>query len=255
MTYRYDLHCHTKEGSKCSDISAKELVELYHEAGYAGICITDHFTGRNNPLPDDAPWHERVKLFYDIYQGAREESAKLGLSVFFGIEYALLPDIDRPSQTTHAHFIFLNLKKDWLLKNKDAFREKPQVLFEKIKEADGYIIHAHPMHGDELRLYPKHVDAVETINGRVGDFCNENAKAYAKMYGLTETAGTDIHHFDHKTMAGMETERPCSEVGELICEIKEKRAKPFSFTRDVTDYWQRKQESVGLPGFATQSVI
>jgi predicted metal-dependent phosphoesterase TrpH len=231
MAYRFDLHCHTKEGSKCSDISAKEIAELYHEMGYAGICITDHFTGRNNPLPDDAPWDERVNLFYNIYQETREHGARVGLSVFFGIEYALLPDIDLPSQTTHAHFLFLNLAREWLTENKDAFRENTKVLFNRIRETGGFIIHAHPMHGDELRLFPEHVDAVEIINGRVDDFCNENAKTYAKMYGLLETAGTDIHTFDQKIMTGLETEVPCSTVSELIKEIKEKRAKPFSLAR------------------------
>lgn len=47
MAYRYELHCHTNEGSKCSDISIKEMFRLYEEMGYSGICITDHFT---NPM-------------------------------------------------------------------------------------------------------------------------------------------------------------------------------------------------------------
>lgn len=241
MAYRYDLHCHTKEGSKCSDISVKEMVELYHEIGYSGICITDHFTNPMNPLPDDAPWSERVNLSYGISQKAREEGEKLGLSVFGGIEYSLTPDIDHPSQATGTDFIILNIENEWLIKNKDAFREKPEVLFKKLRDAGGFIIHAHPMFGRELRLFPYSIDAVEVINGGVNNSCNENAQAYAKMYGLSETAGTDIHRFDQKIMAGVETEMPCSTIGELVRAIKKGCARPFCITRQITDYWQQIQ--------------
>jgi len=243
MAYRYDLHCHTKEGSKCSDISVRDMAALYHEMGYSGICITNHFTNGMNPLADDAPWSDRVNLSHEVYQKAREEGEKLSLSVFFGIEYSLAPDIDRPSITTGTDFLIFNIEKEWLLNNKDAFREKPEGMFKKIHDAGGFVIHAHPMFGEELMLFPYYVDAVEIINGNggVNDAFNENAKAYAGMYGLTETAGTDIHRFDHKIMAGVETETLCSTIGDLVRVIKEKRAKPFSMVRQITDYWTQKQ--------------
>lgn len=243
MTYRYDLHCHTNDGSRCSDISVKKMAELYHEMGYSGICITDHFTNPMNRVSDDAPWSERVNLSYSIYQKAREEGEQLGLSVFFGIEYSLAPDIDHPSQATSTDFVILNIEKEWLLENKEAFREKPKGLFKKIHEAGGFIIHAHPMFGDELMLFPYYVDAVEVINGGAASSCNENAKAYAKMYGLTETAGTDIHRYDQKIMAGVETNKPCSNISELVDAIKEGRAVPFSIPREITDYWQQIQNN------------
>lgn len=97
------------------------------------------------------------------------------------------------------------------------------------------------MFGGELRLFPYSVDAVETINGGANDSCNRNAKTYANMYSLTETGGTDLHRYDQEIMSGIETENPCNTVEALICEIKERRAKPFSITRKITDYWQEKQ--------------
>ena len=241
MPYRYDLHCHTREGSRCSDIAIPDMAQLYHELGYAGFCIADHFTGRMNPLPDDAPWADRVSLFFDIHESARAEAAKYELTVFGGIEFALLPDIDCPSQTAHAHFLFLNLSKEWLTANKDAFREKPEDLFAHVRAAGGFVIHAHPMHGGELRLYPYAVDAVEVINGGVDDACNDNAKTYANMYGLAQTAGTDLHRYDHRHMAGVETDAPCRDAFQLIDAIKTGRAKPFSMAREIADDWQQKQ--------------
>lgn len=241
MAYRYELHCHTSEGSKCSDISIKEIFKLYQEIGYSGICITDHFTNPMNPLNDDATWSERVNLSYDIYQKALEESKKYNMSVFFGIEYSITPDIDHPSQATCNDFIFLNLEKEWLIENKDAFREKTEDLFNRIHKANGFIIHAHPMFGKELRLFPYSVDAVETINGGTNSNCNRNAKIYADMYSLTETGGTDLHRYDQEIMSGVETDNLCDTIEALVREIKERKAKPFSITRKITDYWKEKQ--------------
>ena len=42
--YKYELHCHTKEVSKCSAFSAKDLALHYKNNGYDGIVITDHYS-------------------------------------------------------------------------------------------------------------------------------------------------------------------------------------------------------------------
>ena len=241
MGYRYDLHCHTREGRKCSDISVKEMVELYHEIGFSGFCITDHFTGSMNPLPDDVSWDERVNLTYDIFLEAHREGKKFGMHIFYGIEYKLAPDINHFSQAVGAEFLFLNIKKEWLLNNKNIFSKKPQLLFDEARKEGMCIIHAHPMMGDELILFPYSVDAVEIINGGLNDFCNENAKKYAEMYNLLETAGTDIHRFDQKIISGVETKTPCFSADELINKIKQRQAIPFVTTREITNYWQEKQ--------------
>lgn len=61
------------------------------------------------------------------------------------------------------------------------------------------------------------------------------------MYNLVGTADTDLYRYDQKIMLGVETEEPCETIEMLIREIKEGRAKPFSISREITDYWQAKQ--------------
>ena len=41
MEYKYEIHCHTKEVSRCAQISVEKLIEKYKEAGYSGIVLTD----------------------------------------------------------------------------------------------------------------------------------------------------------------------------------------------------------------------
>ena len=41
MLYRYEIHCHTKEVSRCGQVPAETCVQLYRQKGYDGIVITD----------------------------------------------------------------------------------------------------------------------------------------------------------------------------------------------------------------------
>ena len=244
MVYRYDLHCHTKEGSKCSDISVTEMVELYYEMGYSGICITDHFSGMTT-IPDNTPWKERILIHYDIYEKARKAGEKWGLSVFFGIEYSPVYELKQMTKCIGIDFIIINLSKEWLVKNQTAFYGTDREQLNNLRKAGGFIIHAHPIiykqDIQQIQLYQNCIDAVEIINGGLNEINNNSALNYARAYGLIETAGTDIHRFDQKIMAGIETETPYSTIEGLVNAIKKRKAKPFSVERDITDYWLQIQ--------------
>ena len=41
--YRIELRAHTTPASSCSNLKPEELVQLYHEKGYDGLVITNHF--------------------------------------------------------------------------------------------------------------------------------------------------------------------------------------------------------------------
>jgi len=206
------------------------VAEFYKKAGYHGFCLTDHFAGYST-LPDSTPWKQRVDFFYNTYERAREAGERLGLSVFFGIEYGIARDVSRMSRATGNDFIILNLTRDWLLQNRDAFTKRTKELFHEIRCAGGFIIHAHPFNEkpwvEYIRLLPYSVDAVEVINAMHPDFVNENARKYAETYNLLQVAGTDCHRPDVDFIAGVETDEPCCEVIDLIRAIRQKRAAPF----------------------------
>ena len=85
MKYLYDLHCHTKEGSKCGASSLSDMVKYYHEAGFAGFCVTDHFTG-NSTIPEEASWEERVNSIFELCDSVKDLADSLGVRVFAAIE-------------------------------------------------------------------------------------------------------------------------------------------------------------------------
>jgi hypothetical protein len=223
------------EGSKCGTLGIRELVEFYHDNGYSGICITDHFTG-NSPVSDDAPWAERVGFYDSIYERLSRVGEKYGLSVFFGFEFSIYDNIETMSNLTGNDFVIYNLNKDWLMANRDTFSSRPSEIFEKIRNAGGFIIHAHPFkeanYIECIRLYPRSVDAVETFNANCGEFANDFAKTYAKSYGLLETAGSDFHRLGQRLLTGMETQSQCGSIDALINAIKNRQAKPFFIHRE-----------------------
>jgi hypothetical protein len=186
--FRYETHLHTKEASACAISSGVEQVQRYKELGYAGVIVTDHFFNGNSCIPSELPWEERVSLLYKGYENAKEEGDRIGLSVFFGWE----------TNFDTTEFLIYGLDKAWLLKNPDILSWSIAKQYERVKEAGGYIVHAHPFRKrpyiKEIRLFPEYVDAVEAINvGNRNDGFDKQAQAYAKKNKLPMSAGTDSH--------------------------------------------------------------
>ena len=70
--YRLELHAHTSPASRCSQVKPEDVVTIFHNAGYDGIAITNHFFPRPE-IPD----------FLDIYRSDylnRRQARHEGLS-------------------------------------------------------------------------------------------------------------------------------------------------------------------------------
>ena len=50
MEYKYELHCHTGAVSRCGRVEPEKIVEMYVEAGYNGIVVTDHYSPMTFPI-------------------------------------------------------------------------------------------------------------------------------------------------------------------------------------------------------------
>lgn len=202
MSYKYETHMHTSEGSACGRSSAEEMVRSYKEQGYTGVFVTDHFFNGNCSVDRSLPWAEKVELFCKGYEHAKEEGDKIGLQVFFGFEYGV----------RQSDFLVYNLDKEWLLAHPDIDKWDAREAFRVMHEGGGFIIHAHPFRErpyiDHIHLFPRDVDGVEVFNGgqRHDEGMNDRAKLYARMYGLPETAGSDSHHIADPNRCHIECE-------------------------------------------------
>ncbi len=199
--YKYETHLHTSQGSACGHSTGAEMARAHKEQGYTGIFVTDHFFNGNSAVDRKLPWKEKIELFCKGYEDAKEEGDKIGLDVFFGLEYGV----------TAAEFLMYNIDKQFLLDCEDFDKWNPKKAFDAVHEAGGFIVHAHPFRErdyiDHIKLFPRHVDGVEAINGAHFDHLefNDRAIIYARMYDLPVTAGSDTHSTRCMYGSGVET--------------------------------------------------
>lgn len=194
--YKYEPHLHTSEGSTCASSTGAEMARAHKAAGYDGIFVTDHFFNSSTTVPRELPWEERIDLYCKGYENALAEGERIGLAVFFGVEWTI----------RGADLLIYNKDKQWLKCNEYLLTEADErELFFEVRKTGGFIVHAHPFREADyiphISLYPHDVDAVEIINTRNSDplfggntIFNDRAEMYAKMYGLAGTGGSDTHN-------------------------------------------------------------
>lgn len=219
--FRYDLHVHTSESSRCASSNAADMVDRYKSLGFDGIVITDHFYTRSSVAPREAPWEEFVFKFKEGFRCASRRGNEVGLKVFYGWEY-----------TYHeSDYLTLGLDNDWLLAHPEVRNMDIADYTKIVHEAGGYIIHAHPFREASyisyFTLLPRLVDAVEVNNGDNSRFENERAYEYAKSYDLTMTGGTDNHSVRTTHFAGIETENKINTIFDLIDTFRKREHKVF----------------------------
>ena len=202
MAYKYETHMHTAEGSACASSTGAEMARAHKEAGYTGIFVTDHFFNGNTAVPRELPWGSRVERFCLGYEHAKAEGEKIGLQVFFGFEYAY----------HGAEFLVYNLSKQWLLDHENIDVVSPRLALAQMHQGGAIIIQAHPFRErdyiDHIQLFPRDIDGVEAINaahlGEEGRRMNARAFAYAEMFDLPVTAGSDSHSTGRMFGGGIE---------------------------------------------------
>lgn len=224
QSFKYDIHTHTSEVSKCSLISSAELVRFYKSLGVTGICITDHFFNGNTTVPKDRPWDVRVELFCRGFEKAYEEGKKVGLDVFFGWEYSY----------KGTDLLTFGLNKEWLLKHPYLLDLSVNEYCDLVHNDGGFIVQAHPFREAYyiamIRLLPRKVDAVEIINASNTDFENQCAEKYADMYNLIKVAGSDTHSDHLGRVSGIELKRRPQNINEMISAVKNGESSIFTIT-------------------------
>lgn len=224
MKYKYEIHCHTSETSRCSNLSGAELAEFYKDAGYNGIIVSDHFFNGNTTIPRNTgiagdrkySWEERVELFCMGYENAYRRGVEIGIDVFFSWEYSYLG----------ADYLTYGLDKEWLLANSDIESLPITDYFKRVREAGAFIIHAHPFRQAEyisgIFLFPERTEAVEVINSSMSDIVNFRAKWYADNYNLINVAGSDTHYKNKTYLSAMVYGERLKDIKDFINKTRNK---------------------------------
>ena len=211
----YETHCHSSPASACGLLPPEEVVELYAQAGYSGMFLTDHFFNGNTGIPFHLPWEERVERLVDCFLRAKSKGDETGFNVFFGYEYNFLG----------AEFLILNSPEQFLYDHPDMMEWDVLDFLDRVRAAGAFVVHAHPCRDagwilSPRRRFPGRVDAVEVFNANQNPDFNPPAAAYALECGLPAFSGSDNHDARHLPGAGIAFQTNPATADELICLVK-----------------------------------
>ncbi len=187
--YRIELHAHTMPLSPCSEVSAKELAEIYHKEGFDGIVLTNHFI---HYLIGEDSKSEFIDKYFSELDALMAEAKKYGIKVYMGIEI-------RFAENKNDYLIF-GVNRD-ILEEAFDYLDKTLVDYRKnVKLKDSLFIQAHPLRNGMEEVDPSLLDGYEAFNMHP----NHNSRVALVIKKAKETgkkiivSGSDFHHPNRK---------------------------------------------------------
>lgn len=212
MEYKYEIHCHTKEVSRCGQLPVEELIKKYKEAGYSGIVLTDHFSPMTFDIPDFFSKKKAIDHYLRAWRIAKKYNDE-NFTVLLGMElrfYATVND-----------YIIYGITEEMLY-------ELPFLLSVYIKRASKMLrergclfLQAHPFRKFITRADPKYLDGVEVFNGKASEEENTNAEKWAEEINTSvKTSGSDCHRESGVGIGGIITTEKIKTNDDLIRILK-----------------------------------
>lgn len=215
--YKYEMHLHSSECSKCAASTSYEMIDAAKEHGYSGVVFTNHFYGGNTNIDRSLPWKDFVSAYAEDYKKASAYGEKTGIDVLFAFEegigkgkevliYGIEPNI--LVETPHI--------KDMPIAELSNF----------VRNNGGFIALAHPFRD---RSYitdpyeepnPQYFDGIEIYNHFNTDDENKKAADFAKKYDLIGISGGDIHASSNFGVAGLAFNKRIKTNKELVDALK-----------------------------------
>ncbi|MBQ6332418.1 MAG: PHP domain-containing protein [Clostridia bacterium] len=207
--YRYELHLHTDESSKCGHVPAADQIKTYHALGYQGVCVTDHLHNTqiaHYNVPDD--WDAIVDRYLVGYRAAKAAGDALGMDVIFGVELRF-PEND-------SDYLIYGIDEPWLRKNPWITKLDHKTFFDRYRD-EVLIIHAHPYRNGCNEVFYDCVHGIEVVNCNPRhDNRNELALKLCKENPhLYRTVGSDAHQIGDEGRAAILTEKRIRDSYEL----------------------------------------
>ncbi|MDD3278151.1 MAG: PHP domain-containing protein [Lachnospiraceae bacterium] len=180
---KFDMHCHTKEGSMDGQVSIDGYISLLKKQGFGGMLVTDH-----NSYNGYREWKKNIK-----------EQKHKDFIVWKGVEYDTM-------DCGHILVIMPEGVKLWILE----MRGMPVAVLIRIVHYYGGILGpAHPYgekymsaittrgrkrkYADKISKLVKQFDFIESFNACESPESNAHARALANKYHKPGLGGSDAH--------------------------------------------------------------
>lgn len=211
----FEMHLHTRQVSPCASVDAGQQVRIYHEMGYAGVFITDHFT-RYVLQPMSSDWCAQVDGFLAGYRAAREEGEKLGLKVFLGAELRF--------DQFGEDFLFYGADEDFFYQHRDLYALTLAQFAQLIRGRGYFLAQAHPFRPGNVPRDAQYLDGAELYNGHPGHLYDvPAATAWLWENGLTPISGSDSHDPGTQGRGGVCVPPGIQTSKDLVLQLKQGR--------------------------------
>ncbi len=219
MSFKTELHCHSRTVSNCASITPEELVQLYLSHGYTTVVLTEHlsrhtfcegsrYTGSN-------AWQEKIDYFMNGYHRLCEVAAGR-LHVLLGCEICL--------DNSRSDHIIQGVTEEFLRANPDLLQINMKTLRERVLDAGFFLYQAHPFRNYMSITPPPLLDGIEIHNAHAHhDSRNDFAALWAERFSLRPLSGSDVHDPDHIPGGGILTDTPITDTETLLRVLREER--------------------------------
>lgn len=184
----FETHCHTAESSSCSKIEAADLVKCYQSAGFAGLCVTDHFNEynlREKPEVQGLEEAQRIRLVFEGYRRAVAAAGK---------DFCVLCGTEIRFCGSENDYLVYGPDERFYLQHPDVTRWGIRRFGAYAKEQGWLVIQAHPFRYGMTVTHPDSLDMIEVHNGH-GDHDSHNllAMQWATAHRMPVSSGSDCH--------------------------------------------------------------
>lgn len=209
LRLHYETHFHTREVSSCATVAAAEAVQLYHQLGYTGLVVTDHYYRGFFEKQEPQAWTDMVDIFLSGYEQAKQAGSALGIVVLPGMEI-------RFDENNNDYLVY-GIDRDFLLAQPRLYEMSLRTFGPLAHRYGLRIYQAHPMRNTMTIMHPHLLDGIEVYNGNPRhDARNDIAALWADRHNLAAIAGSDFHKPGDEGSAGIDLHTPVYDNNEWI---------------------------------------
>ena len=189
-----ETHSHIFPVSPCSELDYQEIIDIYEDAGYSGLSLTDHYN-----IDFDTRYRHfhsnSSRVFSEYYKSVFQYAEDKQLRVMFGFELKFSPE-ETSDVYRNAEFLVYGTIPDFLDRYPHIYKCRTvqeglcvlKNLLQKEYGENHLIIQAHPLRTEGGILKSDCLDGMELFNG------TDTAQVrYSKLC----LSGSDAHVREH----------------------------------------------------------